>query len=71
MDNMTAKENILLPLSLHGITGKAAAAPLETLARQLDIEDVLNKFPSQMSGGRKAEGGGGPGADRESQHFAG
>ncbi len=53
LDNMTAKENILLPLSLHGITGKAAADPLETLARQLDIEDVLNKFPSQMSGGQK------------------
>lgn len=53
LDNMTAKENILLPLSLHSISGQKAKEPLEALARQLDILDVLEKFPSQMSGGQK------------------
>ncbi len=53
LDNMTARENILLPLSLHGISGQKARELLDALAKQLDISDVLEKFPSQMSGGQK------------------
>lgn len=53
LDNMTARENIILPLSLHGMTGRQAEGELEALARRLDIEDVLDKFPSQLSGGQK------------------
>lgn len=53
LENMTARENIILPLSLHGMTGKEAASKLEELAERLDIESVLDKFPSQMSGGQK------------------
>lgn len=53
LDNLTAGENILLPLSLHGITGNEAQEGLLALAGRLDISDVLDKFPSQMSGGQK------------------
>lgn len=53
LDNMTARENIILPLSLHGMTGRQAEDVLEMLARRLDIVGVLDKFPSQMSGGQK------------------
>lgn len=53
LDNLTARENILLPLSLHGITGNEAREGLEALAGRLDISDILDKFPSQMSGGQK------------------
>ncbi|GKX29726.1 bacitracin ABC transporter ATP-binding protein [Vallitalea longa] len=53
LDNLTAKENIILPLSLHGITGKQAESKLYELANRLDIVGVLDKFPSQMSGGQK------------------
>lgn len=53
LDNLTAKENILLPLSLHGISGKQARNELLALTERLDIQNVLNKFPSQMSGGQK------------------
>jgi len=53
LDNLTAKENILLPLSLHGITGKQGEAELKELAKRLDIISVLDKFPSQLSGGQK------------------
>lgn len=53
LDNMTAKENILLPLSLRNITETQAKRRLLELANILDITDVLNKFPSQMSGGQK------------------
>lgn len=53
LDNLTARENIILPLSLHGQTGRQAEAELVKLAKLLDITDVLDKFPSQMSGGQK------------------
>jgi putative ABC transport system ATP-binding protein len=53
LDNLTARENILLPLSIHGDNPKDKEAQLQKLARQFDILDILNKFPSQMSGGQK------------------
>ena len=53
IDNLTAKENILLPLSLHNVSEKESIQRLNLLTGYLDITDVLNKFPSQMSGGQK------------------
>lgn len=53
LDNLTARENITLPLSIHGADAKKQEKQLQKLAKQLDIEEVLNKFPSQMSGGQK------------------
>lgn len=53
LDNLTARENIILPLSLHNVTGKQAEQELQELAGRLDIKSVLDKFPSQMSGGQK------------------
>ena len=53
LDNLTARENITLPLALHGVTGNNAENDIQQIAARLDIADVLNKFPSQMSGGQK------------------
>jgi putative ABC transport system ATP-binding protein len=53
LDNLTAGENITLPLALHGIVGKQADERILELAAKLDIQDVLNKFPAEMSGGQK------------------
>lgn len=53
IDNLTAKENILLPLSLHNVPEKESLQRLNLLSDYLDVRDVLNKFPSQMSGGQK------------------
>lgn len=53
LDNLTGCENILLPLSLHGVSDKESNKRLERLASYLEVKDVLNKFPSQMSGGQK------------------
>jgi putative ABC transport system ATP-binding protein len=53
LDNLTARENILLPLAIHGENPKNGEAKLQKLAEQFDIVDILNKFPSQMSGGQK------------------
>lgn len=53
LDNLTGQENILLPLSIHGIDFAKACAKLDELASFLEITDILYKFPSQMSGGQK------------------
>lgn len=53
LDNLTGEENILLPLSLHGIAEKESLGRMKYLANHLDIQDVLKKFPAQMSGGQK------------------
>lgn len=53
LDNLTGKENIQLPLSLHRISEKESNARLKRLTKYLEIEDILNKFSSQMSGGQK------------------
>ena len=53
LDNLTGRENILLPLSLHGVAENESKKLLERLASYLEIEDVLDKFPAQMSGGQK------------------
>ena len=53
LDNLTARENIVLPLSLHGITGRGAEDRIRQISAVLDISEVLDKFPSQMSGGQK------------------
>lgn len=53
LDNMTAQENIALPLSLQGISLEKAKDEIRRIAERFDITEVLDKFPSQMSGGQK------------------
>lgn len=53
IDNLTGRENILLPLALHGVTEAESRARLTQLADYLEVADVLDKFPAQMSGGQK------------------
>lgn len=53
LDNLTGQENILLPLSLHGIPARESGERLQALAGYLEITDVLDKFPAQMSGGQQ------------------
>lgn len=53
IDNLTVKENIVLPLAIHGIPVSAQEQQLSELANRFDIEDLLHKFPSQLSGGQK------------------
>ena len=53
LDNLTGRENILMPLSIQGAQGTEGMRRLQELAEYLEITDVLDKFPSQMSGGQK------------------
>lgn len=53
LDNLTGYENILLPLSLHGVPEQESEKRMEDLASYLEVKDVLHKFPAQMSGGQR------------------
>lgn len=53
LDNLTGKENILLPLSIHNTEVSEAEKKVIEIAEFLGIREVLSKFPSQMSGGQK------------------
>ncbi|PKK40439.1 ABC transporter, ATP-binding protein [Clostridiaceae bacterium JG1575] len=53
LEHMTARENILLPYTLHGGKAEPGQARCLDLAQRLAIEDLLDKFPAQLSGGEK------------------
>ena len=53
LDNLTVKENILLPAAIHGDNQEQTERKAEELAEYLEMTEVLSKFPSQISGGQK------------------
>ncbi len=53
LDTLTVKENILLPLSITKIPRAAAEARFQELMKTLMIEDIVNKYPNEISGGQK------------------
>ena len=53
LDTLTAYENIALALSIQDVGSKEIDDRIKKVARELDIKDVLNKYPYQMSGGQK------------------
>ncbi|WP_068677258.1 ABC transporter ATP-binding protein [Oceanobacillus sp. Castelsardo] len=53
LDTLTVKENILLPLTIKKESKKAAQGKFATVARELGIFEVKDKYPSEISGGQK------------------
>ncbi len=53
LDTFTVRDNIFLPLVLSGKSPKEMERRLEPLARRLEIGEILNKFPYEISGGQK------------------
>lgn len=53
LDTLTLEENIGLALTLNHFDPKMIQAQVLSIASQLNIEDVLSKFPYQVSGGQK------------------
>ena len=53
LDTLTAYENIALALSIQKRSAKQIDRAVKEIAQQLDITDVLKKYPYQMSGGQK------------------
>lgn len=53
LDTLTVKENILLPVSLGGLTRGEANARFKKVATDLGIIELADKYPHQVSGGQK------------------
>ena len=53
LDTLTAYENIALSLSIQNIHAKEIDERIKKVARELNIESILDKYPYQMSGGEK------------------
>lgn len=53
LDTLTLEENIALPLTISEIPPNEISAKIQCFAEKLQISDVLNKFPFQVSGGQK------------------
>ena len=53
LDNFTIKENILLPLVLSDEKISVMEEKLLKTAKKLNVSDLLNKYPYEISGGQK------------------
>lgn len=53
LDTLTLEENIALPLTISGIPPKEIDERVYKVAEKLQINDALQKFPFQVSGGQK------------------
>lgn len=53
LDTMSLKDNIFLPLVLAGVKAGEMEKRLLPLARKLSIQDILEKYPYEVSGGQK------------------
>lgn len=53
LDNLTAYENIALALSIQNVNSTEIEHRVKKVAEDLDIQNILQKYPYQMSGGQK------------------
>lgn len=53
LDTLTAYENIALALTIMKVNHKEIDKRVREVAKNLNIEEVLNKYPYEMSGGQK------------------
>lgn len=53
LDTFSLKDNILLPLVLARTNVKEMEARLEPITKMLNINELLNKYPYEVSGGQK------------------
>ncbi len=53
LENLTAYENMALPLTLQNVTGKKVREKITTIDKKLSIDAILNKYSTELSGGQK------------------
>lgn len=53
LDTLTIEENIMLPMSLGGDGKEEIESKIKNISELLHIEDILHKFPYEVSGGQK------------------
>ncbi|SKC86472.1 ABC transporter ATP-binding protein [Maledivibacter halophilus] len=53
LDTLTIRENIVLPLALSKINYKEIERRVNEVSNKLGINDILNKYPYEVSGGQQ------------------
>ena len=53
LENLTARENILLPVAIHNKLQSNSKVEVEKLSEYMEITEILDKFPNEISGGQK------------------
>jgi putative ABC transport system ATP-binding protein len=53
IDTMTLGENVVLPLLLGRVEGRAVSERSRELAAALRIADIMDRYPSEVSGGQR------------------
>lgn len=53
LDTLTISENIALALTINKTPAKEVEPCISDMAKKLNISDILNKYPYQVSGGQK------------------
>lgn len=53
LDTLTIYENIAIALTIQKVNAKEIDNKVKNIAKQLGIEEILNKYPYQVSGGQK------------------
>lgn len=53
LDTLTMEENIALPLTIKRMSPDQIIKKTKEIAKKLEIEDTLSKFPYEVSGGQK------------------
>lgn len=53
LDTLTVYENIALALTIQKVKPKEIDNRVKEIAKKLDISEILNKYPYQISGGQK------------------
>ena len=53
LDTLTIEENIALALTINKVSANKIDSQIQQIAAKLNITDILNKYPYQVSGGQK------------------
>lgn len=53
LDTLTISENIALALAINKVPAKEVEQRILDMAKRLNISDIINKYPYQVSGGQK------------------
>lgn len=53
LDNLTGKENILMPAAIHGMKKQESENRIRRITEYLGLNRILDKYPYQMSGGER------------------
>ncbi|MCI1285654.1 ABC transporter ATP-binding protein [Companilactobacillus formosensis] len=53
LENLTAYENIALPLALQNKSAKTIKPAVSSIAEKLGLTEILNHYPTELSGGQK------------------